>query len=44
MLSLKKAREINATMVHEDHLLLHELNVCYAMGAMAEHFGENAEH
>ncbi len=44
MLTLEKAREINATMVHEDHLLLHELNVCYAMGAMAEHFGENAEH
>ena len=44
MLTLEKARELNATMVTEDHLLLHELNVCYAMGAMAVHFGQNAEH
>ncbi len=43
MLTLDKAREINATMVTEDHLLLHEKNVCYAMGAMARHFGENEE-
>ncbi len=44
MLTLEKARELNAAMVTEDHLLLHELNVCYAMGAMAVHFGQNAEH
>ena len=44
MLTLEKARELNAAMVTEDHLLLHELNVCYAMGAMAGHFGQNAEH
>ena len=44
MLTLEKARELNAAMVTEDHLLLHELNVCYAMGAMARHFGENEEH
>ncbi len=44
MLTLNRAKEINATMVTEDHLLLHELNVCYAMGAMARHFGENEEH
>ena len=31
-------------MVSEDHLILHAMNVCYAMGAMAEHFGENVEH
>ena len=44
MLTLNRAKEINAAMVTEDHLLLHELNVCYAMGAMARHFGENEEH
>ncbi len=44
MLTLERAKEINATMVTEDHLLLHEKNVCYAMGAMARHFGEDEEH
>ena len=44
MLTLERARELNAMMVTEEHLLLHELNVCYAMGAMARHFGENEEH
>ena len=44
MLTLEKAKEINATMVTEEHLLLHEKNVCYAMGAMARHFGEDEEH
>ena len=44
MLTLEKARELNAAMITEDHLLLHVLNVCYAMGAMARHFGENEEH
>lgn len=44
MLTLNRAKELNAGMVSEDHLLLHELNVCYAMGAMARHFGENGEH
>ncbi len=44
MLTLEKARELNAAMVTEGHLLLHELNVCYAMGAMARHFGEDEEH
>ena len=44
MLTLNRAKELNAGMVSEDHLLLHELNVCYAMGAMARHFGENEEH
>ena len=44
MLTLKRARELNAEMVKEDHLILHELNVCYAMGAMARHFGEEEEH
>ena len=44
MLTLERARELNATMVTEEHLLLHDLNVCYAMGAMAAHFGEDVEH
>ena len=44
MLTLERARELNATMVKEDHLILHALNVCFAMGAMAEHFGEDREH
>ena len=44
MLTLERAKELNGTMVTEHHLILHALNVCYAMGAMAEHFGEDAEH
>ena len=44
MLTLERAAELNAAMVAEESLLLHEKNVCFAMGAMAEHFGENPEH
>lgn len=44
MLTFKRAWELNRTMVTEEHLLLHELNVAYAMGAMARHFGENEEY
>ena len=44
MLTLERAKQLNAGMVTEEHLLLHEKNVCYAMGAMARHFGENEEH
>ena len=43
-LTLEKAKEINATMVSEEHLILHAGNVSAAMGAMAEHFGEDREH
>lgn len=43
-LTLEKAKEINAAMVHEDHLLLHAANVSAAMEAMAEHFGADREH
>ncbi|MBQ3702565.1 MAG: hypothetical protein II885_07395 [Oscillospiraceae bacterium] len=43
MLTLDRAIELNAEMVSEESLLLHEKNVCYAMGAMAEHFGEEPE-
>ena len=44
MLSLERATELNATMVSEEHLIIHAKNVCYAMGAMARHFGEDEEH
>ena len=44
MLTLERARELNATMVSEEHLIIHALNVCYAMGAMAKHFGEDEAH
>lgn len=44
MLTLERARELNATMVTEPHLLVHAQAVSAAMGAMAAHFGENVEH
>ena len=44
MLTLERARALNATMVSEEHLILHALNVCYAMGAMAVHFGADPEY
>ena len=43
-LTLDEARRLNATMVTEEHLILHAKNVSYAMGAMARHFGEDEEH
>lgn len=44
MLTLERAKEINADMVKEESLVLHSKNVMAAMGAMAEHFGEDKEH
>ena len=44
MLTLERAHALNDSMVTEDHLKLHALNVSYAMGAMAKHFGEDAAH
>ena len=44
MLTLARAKELNATMVTEDHLIHHALIVSAAMGAMAKHFGADAEH
>ena len=44
MLSLERAAELNGTMVTDEHLVIHAKNVSYAMGAMAEHFGEDVEH
>ena len=43
-LTIERAKEINKEMVTEEHLILHSLNVSYAMGAMARHFGEDPEH
>ena len=42
-LTLDEAKKINATMVSEEHLLLHAANVAAAMEAMAGHFGEDKE-
>lgn len=44
MLTLERAKELNGTMVSEPHLIMHALSVSAAMGAMAEHFGEDKEH
>ena len=43
-MTFEEARKLNGTMVTEEHLILHTLNVCYAMGAMAKHFGEDPDH
>lgn len=44
MLTLERAKELNATMVSEPHLIVHATAVMAAMGAMAEHFGGDKEH
>lgn len=44
MLTLERAKELNDSAVTEEHLRIHALNVMAAMGAMAEHFGEDKEH
>lgn len=44
MLTLEKAKQLNSTMVSEPHLIAHATAVMAAMGAMAEHFGEDAAH
>ena len=44
MLTLERAKELNDSMVKEEHLRIHALNVMASMGAMAEHFGEDKEH
>ena len=43
-LTIERAKELNGTMVTEEHLLIHALNVAYAMRAMALRFGEDADH
>lgn len=44
MLTLARAKELNDAQVTQAHLTLHAKNVMYAMGAMADHFGEDREH
>ncbi|MBR6109923.1 MAG: hypothetical protein IKQ36_09325 [Clostridia bacterium] len=44
MLTLKRAMELNDSQVTEHHLIIHAKNVMYAMGAMADHFGEDRAH
>ena len=44
MLPLERAKEIIGTMVPDHALIIHATNVMAAMGAMAEHFGEDKEH
>ena len=43
-LTLERAKEINKNHVTEESLIIHSLNVAYAMGAMAKHFGEDVDH
>ncbi len=42
-LTLERAKEINKDHVTEETLIIHSLNVSYAMGAMAKHFHEEPE-
>lgn len=44
MLTIERAKELNSTMVSEPHLITHATAVMAAMGAMAEHLGEDREH
>ena len=44
MLTLDQAKALNAGMVTEEHLIKHAVAVSAAMGAMAQHFGEDTEH
>ena len=44
MLTVSRAKELNEQMVTDPHLIIHSTNVMAAMGAMAEHFGEDKEH
>lgn len=44
MLTIERAKELNDSMVTQEHLLIHALNVAYAMAAMARHFGEDEQH
>jgi predicted hydrolase (HD superfamily) len=44
MLTLERAKELNGTMVTDHALIIHATNVMAAMGAMAEHFGEDKEY
>lgn len=43
-LKLSKAKELIENVITQEHLILHSANVSAAMGAMAEHFGEDKEY
>ena len=43
-LTLEKAKELNKDHVTKENLMIHCLNVCYAMEGMANHFGEDPDH
>ena len=42
-LTLAEAKRLNDSMITQEHLLIHAMNVSYAMGALARHFGEDEE-
>lgn len=44
MLTMERAKQLLARTTTEEHLFLHATNVSLAMGALAEHFGEDAQH
>lgn len=44
MLTLETAKQLLSQTTTEPHLFLHAKNVSVAMGGLAEHFGEDAEH
>ena len=44
MLTLERAKELLNTTTTEEHLFLHAKNVMVAMGGLAKHFGEDANH
>ena len=44
MLTLERAKELNAQMVTASHLIVHSTNVMAAMEGMARHFGQDPEH
>ena len=44
MLTIEHAKELLDTTTTEEHLFLHAKNVMVAMGGLARHFGEDADH
>lgn len=44
MLTIERAKELLNTTTTEEHLFLHAKNVMVAMGGLARHFGEDADH
>ena len=44
MLTIERAKELLATTTTEEHLFLHAKNVAVAMGGLAKHFDEDADH